>query len=95
MANDKQNSVFLCFVILFVPETVSEPSCNAVSLDIEHGYGMASVDQCMTQDPRKRWANNCSVSFECLLGYRLEGKKDFICENGLWKPNEGPPSCKY
>ena len=56
---------------------------------------MASVDQCMTRNPRKRWANNCSVSFECLLGYRLEGDKDFICENGRWKPNEGPPSCKY
>ena len=56
---------------------------------------MASVDQCMTQDPRRRWAINCTFTFECLLGYQSEGEKLFKCENGTWKPDEAIPSCKY
>ena len=56
---------------------------------------MASVDQCMTQVPRTRWALNCTVTFECLLGYRLEGEPKFICKNGYWEPDEDIPSCKY
>ena len=49
----------------------------------------------MTQDPRTRWALNCTVKFECLLGYQLEGEKEFICKNGTWEPDEDIPSCKY
>ena len=80
---------------MFFQETISEPTCNAVSLDIENGYGLASVDQCLTQDPRRRWAINCSVTFECLSGYQLEGNKTFVCDNGKWAPDEAKPSCKY
>ena len=77
-------------------ETLSDETCNAVNLHIENGYGMALVEQCLTSDPTMRWANNCSVTFECLSGYKLNGTTNkFICENGRWMPDDvNKPSCK-
>ena len=76
-------------------ETTFDETCNAVSLDIPNGYGMAIVKDCMTSDPMKRWAKGCNVTFECLRGYEIKGIKTFVCENGRWTPDDtDKPCCK-
>ena len=83
----------------FFKETLSDRECRARNLDIEYGYGIALIKQCMTSDSARRYAAGCNVTYYCLQGYQISGLKEFICTNGMWvntngDPDENLPECK-
>lgn len=79
--------------------TFNDGECKARNLEIDHGYGMALVKQCMTSDSAKHWAGGCNVTYECLQGYDITGPTEFICKDGIWINKNGTrdenlPECK-
>ena len=70
-----------------------DPECPIIDINIENGYGIALLKECMTDEPFKRWKDGCRVTYKCLHNHILKGNTTVVCKDSKW--SDEPPSCKY